>query len=178
MVLQQKSDVQFWGTAKKSVPVIVTTSWDNKKYTATSNASGEFNLVVKTPSAGGYNITFSDGEKLLLNDVLIGEVWLCSGQSNMEIPVKGFLNQPVFNSNDLLLDAENYPIRLFRVKKTASAKPLTNADANWEKSTAESVKEFSAVGYQFAKILQQQLHVPVGIIATPKSSNAIVLLLM
>jgi sialate O-acetylesterase len=155
----------LWGTAKKTVPVTIITSWDNKKYTVYSNASGEFTAMVKTPSAGGpYQITFSDGEKLVLKDVLIGEVWLCSGQSNMEIPVKGYLNQPIFNSNDLLLDAENYPIRLFRVKRAASAKPLANADATWEKSTAESVKEFSAVGYQFAKILQQQLHVPVGMI--------------
>lgn len=165
MVLQQKADVQLWGNAKKGSPVLVTTSWDNKKYTATVNSTGEFSLVVKTPSAGGpYQISFSDGEKLVLNDILIGEVWLCSGQSNMDIPVKGFANQPVLNSGDLLLDAENYPIRLFKIKRAASAKPLDNVEAKWERSTAESVREFSTVGYQFAKILQQQLHVPIGVI--------------
>lgn len=165
MVLQQQSSIKVWGTAGKNLSVAVHTSWNNVNYTTRSNPNGEFEVLIHTPSAGGpYQITFNDGEKLVLNDILIGEVWFCSGQSNMDMPVGGYLNQPVDNANDLLTDAANFPIRLFKVRGVASSRPLTNTKAKWTSSDAENLSAFSAVGYQFAKILQQQLHVPVGII--------------
>jgi len=165
MVLQQKSEVTLWGTAKENAKVSVITSWNNKHYSSTANKSGEWELKVGTPAAGGpYQITFSDGEKLTLNNILIGEVWLCSGQSNMEIPVVGYKNQPILNSNEILADAGNSSIRLLKVERATSLKPLNNIKGSWTNSDAEHVAKFSAVGYQFAKILQQQLHVPIGII--------------
>ena len=165
MVLQQKSDVALWGKASVNTKITVLTSWNQKSCSVNTSKDGSWKVIVKTPVAGGpYQITFNDGNKLILENILIGEVWLCSGQSNMEMPVKGFGNQPVLNSNDLLMDAEEPGVRLFRVEKKLSKTPETVLNAKWEASTALSVKEFSAVGYQFARMLQQKLKVPVGII--------------
>lgn len=165
MVLQQQTHVSLWGKAKSSTKVTVLTSWDQKLYTVISSKDGSWEFSVLTPKAGGpYKITFNDGSPLVLEDILIGEVWLCSGQSNMEIPVKGYGNQPVLNSNDILMDAEEPGVRLFRVEKKMSKTPQTELNTKWESTNASTVKEFSAVGYQFARILQQRLKVPVGII--------------
>lgn len=168
MVLQQQSHAALWGWASKSSNVIITTSWNKKTYRVKADADGSWKVKVETPVAGGpYTITISDGTPLVIKDILIGEVWLCSGQSNMEMPVKGFKNQPVVNSNDLLMEADNSSIRLIRFERAASIKPEDTAtNSGWQLSTAESVKDFSAVGYQFAKFLQQKLKVPVGIIGT------------
>lgn len=93
MILQQNTEARLWGktTAKE---VKVTTSWDNAVYTAKASKKGDFIVKVKTPAASynSYSVTFDDGERLTVNDVLIGEVWVCAGQSNMEMPVKGFGN--------------------------------------------------------------------------------------
>ncbi|MBB5440741.1 sialate O-acetylesterase [Pedobacter sp. AK017] len=165
MVLQQQSNVALWGKAKAGSKVTITTSWNQKAYLATTTKDGSWKLSVPTPKAGGpYTITFNDGEKLVLNDILIGEVWLCSGQSNMEMPVKGFGNQPITNSNELLTDADEPGVRLFRIEKNMSRTPLTELNAKWEHSNSETTGQFSAVGYQFARMLQQKLKVPVGII--------------
>lgn len=165
MVIQQKENVKVWGKAKLNANVIITTSWDAKTYTVKTNATGNWKATIATPKAGGpYAITFNDGVKLTLTDVLVGEVWLCSGQSNMEMPIKGFGNQPILNANDILLDAEEPGVRLFRIEKNMSRTPLEVLNNKWEHPNAATVKEFSAIGYQFARILQKSLKVPVGII--------------
>jgi len=165
MVLQQKESIKIWGKAKANANVLISPSWNAKVYTVKVDRNGAWQTGVTTPVAGGpYSITFNDGTKLVLSDVLIGEVWLCSGQSNMEMPVKGFGNQPILNSNDMLLDAEEPGVRLFRIEKNMSRTPLDGLTNKWEHTNASTVKEFSAVGYQFARILQQKLKVPVGII--------------
>lgn len=165
MVLQQVSKVKLWGKAKNNASVHITTSWNTKVYTTKADHVGNWTTVIATPSAGGpYTITFNDGEGFKLSDILIGEVWLCSGQSNMEMPVKGFGNQPILNSNEILMDADQPHIRLFRVNKNMSRQPLTQLDNQWEYANAQTVREFSAVGFQFAMLLQQKLKVPVGII--------------
>lgn len=168
MVLQQQSNVALWGWAKKTSGITVITSWNKKLYKAKTDVNGKWRIKIETPVAGGpYTITISDGTPLTIKDILIGEVWICSGQSNMEMPVKGFKNQPVLNSNDLVMEAKNSSIRLIRFERAASMKPEDTAvNSGWQLANAESVKEFSAVGYQFAKMLQQQLKVPVGIIGT------------
>lgn len=168
MVLQQQSRVSLWGWANKLSVVTVTTSWNKKVYKTKADASGAWKVKVETPVAGGpYQIVISDGTPLTLRDVLIGEVWLCSGQSNMEMPVEGFRNQPVLHASDLLLDTGNPLIRMIRFERAASMRPLdSTAHTGWQTDNAEAVRKFSAVGYQFAKILQQQLKVPVGIIGT------------
>lgn len=165
MVLQQQSNVALWGKAKAGAKLTVITSWNQKSYIASASKEGLWKLSVQTPKAGGpYSLTFNDGEKLVLNDILIGEVWLCSGQSNMEMPVKGYSNQPITNSNELLTDADEPGVRLFRIERNMSRTPLNTLDASWEHSNSETAAKFSAVGYQFARMLQQKLKVPVGII--------------
>lgn len=166
MVLQRESEVPLWGKARKHTRVTVLTGWDKKLYSVISDTGGAWKVMVKTPGAGGpYTIRCSDGDSLLLQNILIGEVWICSGQSNMEMPVKGFKNQPVLHSTDLLLDAGNPMIRLFRLERGMSRTPVSDCTATgWEGADATSVANFSAVGYQFAKRLQEQLHVPVGMI--------------
>lgn len=167
MVLQQKEQVKFWGMANKNATLTISTSWDKKTYNVKVDANGKWQTKIATPTAGGpFQIAFNDGAKLVLTDVLIGEVWLCSGQSNMEMPVKGFANQPILNSADILLDSDAPGVRLFRVPKAMSKEKLDTLSAKWERTTASTVREFSAIGYQFARLLQQKLGVPVGIIQT------------
>jgi sialate O-acetylesterase len=165
MVLQQQAQVKVWGKAKANAEVSIAASWGRQLIRVKADQVGNWHTTLATPAAGGpYRLTFSDGEQLTLSDVLIGEVWLCSGQSNMEMPVKGFGNQPILNANDILLDADEPGVRLFRVTKNMSRTPLTEITDAWQHSNSETVKEFSAIGYQFARVLQQRLKVPVGMI--------------
>jgi len=165
MVLQQRSQAALWGTAAANARVTVTTSWNKKLYTVKAGADGAWKVKVQTPAAGGpYDITISDGKPLTLHNILIGEVWFCSGQSNMEMPVKGFKNQTILHAADILMDADNSQIRLFNVPKKISRVPLSDCNTTWQVSDAASAADFSAVGYQFAQMLQQKLKVPVGII--------------
>lgn len=165
MVLQQQSSVFIWGKASSGVNMTIITSWDKKKYTLQSSEDGTWKTKIKTPVAGGpYTITINDGTNLVLSDVLIGEVWLASGQSNMEMPLRGFNNQPVLNSSETIAQSDNPQIRLFKVKKVSWAMPLDDCSGKWEAASPTSVATFSAVAYGYAKILQEKLKVPVGII--------------
>ena len=104
MVLQQQAECNLWGTADKGKTVKVTTSWDRKTYQVKTDKDGKFELKVQTPEAGGpYEINFNDGKPFLLKNILIGEVWICSGQSNMEMQMKGFKQQPVEGTTEELL---------------------------------------------------------------------------
>ena len=96
MVLQRNTRVMIWGSTDRTSTVQVETSWDGRKYSTRPEKSGNWSVLVDTPDAGGpYSISISDGEKLRLDNVLIGEVWICSGQSNMEMPVGGWDHQRV-----------------------------------------------------------------------------------
>ena len=99
MVLQQQSEVTFHGKASANSKITIEASWNHRKLTTRSDQHGNWNIQLPTPEAGGpYTITFSDGEALILKNILLGEVWFCSGQSNMEMPVRGFRGQPVYGS--------------------------------------------------------------------------------
>ncbi|HYH56096.1 MAG TPA: sialate O-acetylesterase, partial [Anseongella sp.] len=165
MVLQRQSDVALWGRANANAQVVVTTSWNHRRYTAKADAAGKWRLKVQTPAAGGpYEIWFSDGKELKLTNILIGEVWVCSGQSNMEMPLKGYRNQPVLHANEILSKAGQPRLRLFHLERAASATELFDCTGSWEVSSALAAADFSAVGFQFGKKLQEVLGVPVGII--------------
>lgn len=168
MVLQQKTNTALWGKARPAAKVKITTSWNGKSYTAQAGGDSLWRVSVSTPAAGGpFSITFDDGEKLVLKNILIGEVWVCSGQSNMSMPVKGFRNQPIEGSTDLLINAKNPKIRFFQVTRQVSDRAQFDAKASpWEEADVKSVNEMSAVGYLFAKIIQEKLDVPVGILHT------------
>ena len=167
MVLQQQSEVTFSGTATLGKRVQATASWNNKKIQTNVDAKGEWKLSLQTPVAGGpYSITFSDGEDLTLQNILIGEVWFCSGQSNMEMPVKGFRGQAVFGSQPYIVSANpKRPLRLYTVKNAWSTIPQeAGVDGEWKEASPEDVADFSATAYFFGNQLQQSLDVPVGLI--------------
>jgi sialate O-acetylesterase len=164
MVLQQKSKVALWGTAKLNVRVVVTTSWDKKSYSVKANANGKWKLSVATPTAGGpFEISFTDGEKVTLRNILIGEVWVCSGQSNMEMPLRGN-SSPILNAAEIIMNADNPSLRLFRVARATSAVPVIDLKGDWMLSNSETAREYSALAFQYGQILQKKLKVPVGII--------------
>jgi len=168
MVLQRNTDVKIWGKTDPNQKVTVITNWDNAKATATSNEKGEWLVKVKTTEAGGpYTITISAGkDKVLIKNILLGEVWLCSGQSNMEMPLAGWSDQPVIGSNDFILDADNNNIRLFTLKKASMATPQDTCVGLWSVASSATVAPFSAIGYLFAKQLQRKLNVPIGIVSS------------
>ena len=114
MVLQQQTTARLWGTATPKKEVKVTVSWSGESYTTKADKQGKFAIEIPTIEAGGpYEVTISDGEALTLKNVMLGEVWICSGQSNMEMPMKGFKNQPVENGNLDAARGTNPNIRLF-----------------------------------------------------------------
>lgn len=175
MVLQQKTVVRLWGKAEPDRKIIISTSWNNRNYNVISNENGTWLAEVETPDAGGpYQIEISDGEKLVLDDILIGEVWLCSGQSNMEMPVKGFRGQPTAQSQETIVGASSKRnIRLFTVKRAYHINPQDDVTGSWEKNTSRAVAAFSAVGYFFADQLQRTLDIPVGVIHASWSGSTI-----
>lgn len=166
MVLQRSASVPVWGWATPSKTVTVTTSWNKKQYTTTSDAAGKWKLSIQTPAAGGpFQLTFSDGQSMQLDNILIGEVWLCSGQSNMEMPVKGFRGQPIIGSNETILQSRNKHIRLYTVPRSAQTIAQdTSKRSEWKEADLESVSNFSATAYYFGKLLHELLGVPIGLI--------------
>jgi sialate O-acetylesterase len=166
MVLQQKTEAAIWGWAKPNGTVQLISSWNKKKYTVQSDHSGKWKLKITTPEAGGpYEITISDGETITLHNILIGEVWFCSGQSNMEMPMKGFRDQPIKGSNEAIFNSANDWIRVYNVPRAVEKflKDTTKASP-WRSATPENINNFSATAYFFGRLLQQQLKVPIALI--------------
>jgi sialate O-acetylesterase len=161
MVLQQKDSVKLWGWASPNQQVYITSSWDNKTDSALTGNDAKWELKKMTPAAGGpFTITFRENNTVVLDNVMIGEVWICSGQSNMEWGVRTGLKE----MDSELLKAPNKNLRLFQIEKTTAAFPQDNVPASWQICDSNSLKLFSAVGYFFALRLMDSLHVPVGLI--------------
>ena len=166
MVFQQNERVAIWGWTDTGRKVTVSATWSDEKATAAPGADGKWMVRLQTPAAGGpYEVTVSDGEKTVLHNVLVGEVWYCSGQSNMTMQVKGFAGQPVVGSADAILSAKpEVPIRMCTVERTASLKQLKHTRGSWKENTPEAVAGTSAAAYFFARRLQETLGIPVGIL--------------
>ena len=153
--------------------VAVRTSWDGRLYTAVSGADGRFEVELHTPAAGGpHTITLDDGTTCLLRDVYAGEVWLCAGQSNMEMPMKGFKGQPVEGAAEALLECGDSLLRLFTVGRRASLTPCRDVDGRWLTAQVSSVRDFSATAYFFGRALRRVLGVPVGLLCTAYGGSA------
>lgn len=166
MVLQRDSRAKIWGWTVPDRPVVVTASWDGVPHRTTADGTGCWAVSLPTPGAGGpHTLAIDDGEPLLLDDILIGEVWLCSGQSNMEMPLRGFDSQPVHNSLQTIIHAGEHPeIRLFRVARATAETPQEDCRGTWRTCSPESAAEFSAAGYHFALTLARTLRIPIGMI--------------
>ena len=161
MVLQQKSDVIFWGWAKPGEKVAIIADWMKEEITVLGSVQGKWKITMKTPDAGGpFNIYIKGQNEIVLKNVLIGEVWLCSGQSNMEMSAQWGID----NGEEEIKNA-NYPeIRLFTVNTSTSLYPQDHFSGKWSVCTPEVMKSFSAIGYFFARKLNKELGVPIGII--------------
>lgn len=166
MVLQQQKTVPIWGWAKPNTVVSVKTSWDNKTYQEQADQAGNWRIMLQTPEAGGpYGIQVLEDNTIHLEDILIGEVWLCSGQSNMEMPLKGYPAQPIMGSTEAILEANDDKLRLYTVPRNPVLQPAKDSKPSaWKKSSPETVANFSATAYFFGKRLRHVLNVPVGLV--------------
>jgi len=162
MVLQQKSFAKIWGWAEPEQVVKVTTSWNDKTYRVVADQEGNWQVSVATGRAGGpYTLTIQADITRVLEDILLGEVWICSGQSNME----WHLSRAETAKEEIPLS--DYPeIRLFTVEKTIAVRPEADVKGSWDLCSPETSADFSAVGYFFGKMLHKELGVPVGLVNT------------
>ena len=119
MVLQQKANAPIWGWNSPGKEIKVTGSWNNKTVKTIADNTGKWMVKLKTPVAGGpYSLMINSDKTISYKNVMIGEVWICSGQSNMEMPMTGWPNLPILNSESTIKEASNYPnIRLFNLQK-------------------------------------------------------------
>ena len=165
MILQQQENVSIWGTDKPGSTVNIQTSWGEETNTIT-DSSGNWKTKIPTKKASFdiQKITVKGSSTIILQNVLIGEVWFCSGQSNMEMPMEGLKNAPINQSEELINTSNNPNIRLFNTPRTASNLMEVDVVGNWEVANPESVKKFSAVGYLFGRTLFDKLQIPIGII--------------
>lgn len=167
MVLQQQSNVPIWGWDKAGSSITVSTSWNKKSYKTRANARGKWMVKISTPMYGGpYTVSISDGNTIKLDNVLIGEVWLCTGQSNMEIPMKGYKSQPISGSVDAILRSANNNIHIYTVPRSSVTEAHENSKpSEWHVASPEFVANFSATGYYFGRLLNDILHIPIGLIS-------------
>lgn len=171
-VLQQGVVVPVWGTAYNEVSVTV--DFDNQKI-STQVVDGKWWVELKPLKAGGpYDMhIYSDNDSVEINDILVGEVWVCSGQSNMERQLGPRYKQPLIVNWEQERAQANYPqIRQYHVGRKYSFSPVEDANAQWVVCSQETVINFSAIGYFFAQNLHQKLGVPIGLLFSAKGGTS------
>jgi len=161
MVLQQNDSVALWGWGSPSETISITTGWNNQEYKATVSNRAKWKILIKTPAAGGpFSILLKGSRTIELKDVMIGEVWVCSGQSNMEWSYWNGLKDIA----EELPVSYNPNIRFFHIPKTTAESRQDDVQAEWTVCDSNSLKSFSAVGYFFGKKISREMNVPVGLI--------------
>lgn len=162
MVLQQKSLVTLWGWSDAAEKIFITTSWNNKTDSTIGTRDAKWGLKIETPAAGGpFTVTIKGNNIITLSNVMIGEVWVCSGQSNMEF------HHFYQGSKDIEPELNNPPnnnIHLFLIPRTTAQYPQEDCHAAWSVADSNTLKLFSEVAYFFAKKLNTKLNVPIGLI--------------
>ncbi len=164
MVLQRESPIHIWGLAapREEVTVLL----NGQSQSAAADGLGRWGLYLNPEHAGGpYTLTVQGSTKVTLSDVLIGDVWLASGQSNMEMPLKGFSAVNVVKGGAEAIAGAHLPgVRLLRLPKKSSPFPLTSQPAKWTECTPETAADFSAVAYFFGREIADRERVPIGLI--------------
>lgn len=166
MVLQQKSNVTIWGSADKNTTISIYTSWNDKLYKTKSDKNGEWKSEIQTPTYGGpYTIRVSEENTIVLKNVLIGEVWLCSGQSNMEMPLAGW--GKVLNYQQEIANADFPQIRLLQALRITANQPQAKMEVRnnkWDICSPETIADFSSTAYFFAREIYRKTKIPIGLI--------------
>lgn len=177
MVLQRNTTVVLWGWADAGEKITITASWLKSPMQVTTDSSGNWKTEItttndKNPQTLKIN---GDGSDIKLDNILFGEVWLCSGQSNMQQPLNGYAGQPTFGALEAISSAKNSNLRLFTVDRVGSKTPLKDVEkyTGWQEASAENVKDFSAIAYFFGQRLQEILDVPVGMIHTSWGGSSV-----
>ena len=168
MVLQQHTKVNIWGKAAPSEKIMIIPSWEKKTYTTQADSNGKWSVKIRTPKASNnQSITIQANNTIKIKNVLIGEVWLCSGQSNMDFPIaksKGWRTGIVDEEKEMK-DADYPEIRLFHVtQKLSPEQELDDCEGEWMICNPDNLKDFSAVAFFFGRDLFKNLQVPIGLI--------------
>lgn len=163
MVLQQNKTVAIWGWASPGEVVKITGSWNNKTVEIKTGRGAKWKTELETASAGGpYTVRIEGNNTIELENVMLGEVWLCSGQSNME---SSATHSYSFNNAQEEINSANYPnIRLFHVEKATADARQDDLTGSWQVCTPETMKSFSGTAYFFGRELHRQLNIPIGLI--------------
>ncbi len=167
MMLQQEMETPIWGWANPNETVTVITSWNSTSYAVKANQKGQWKTLVRTPRATNipYEIVLKTTEETTkIKNVLIGEVWLCSGQSNMEMPLKGFMGQPVLGGNEAIINSRNSSIRFISVPRKTVLSPTDDFEGSWQVASPKTTANFSATAWFFGSLLHEVLRVPIGLI--------------
>jgi sialate O-acetylesterase len=165
MVLQQGMNVNIWGTAEPGESVSV--SFQGQKVSGVAGAGGEWKVKLEPLHAGGpFTMTIAGNNTITLHDVLVGEVWVCSGQSNMEMALVAFApwSKGVTNYEDEIAHSDNPNLRMFAVEKVVATRPQNDVNGSWVAAGPQTVSSWSAVAYFFGRDLQRTLNVPIGLI--------------
>lgn len=161
MVLQRNSEVKIWGWAKPGEEVKIKLSWSNTTLITKGDKNAYWEEIIKTPDLrGSQEIKITGYNQIVLQNILLGEVWLVSGQSNMEWSAAAGID----NAEEAIAGAENSEIRFFQVSHRTAGNQQQDFDGSWVPSTPETMKNFSAVAYFFGRKLNQELGVPIGLI--------------
>jgi sialate O-acetylesterase len=162
MVLQRDKKVSIWGWAEPGEEVMVSVSWHRMRWAVTAGDNGRWIFKMNSPKTGGpYEMTFSGKNTITLKNIMVGEVWVCSGQSNMQMSVRSSANA------EQEIAAADYPdIRLFTVERKVAEQPQTDCAGSWTLCSPQTVPDFSAAAYYFGRELHKELDVPIGLIHT------------
>lgn len=177
MVLQRNTTIMLWGWADAKEKITINASWLNEQLNIEADKEGNWTVEVQTTNSKApqtIKITSKESD-ILLENILFGEVWLCSGQSNMQQPMKGYNGQPTFGSVMAITKSNNPNLRLFSVGRVGSKTPLKDVEkyTAWQQASPESVLGYSAIAYFFGQQLQEILDVPVGLIHTSWGGSSV-----
>ena len=164
MVLQRSQPIRVWGEATPGEKVSVTLGDSGAE--ATTDSLGHWTVSLPSRSAGGpFELKIRSSDELIFRDVMVGDVWIAAGQSNMEMPLRGFPGSAVLKNSEQEIAAANHPqIRLLHIARRASPYPQADAEGEWSLCTPETARNISAVGYFFAREIEADQHVAIGLI--------------